>query len=50
MHSSLRDRREVLMIDPARFGLHYRIIYSIEKQTVTVHVIKTGRRKEVYED
>jgi len=27
----------------------YRIIYSIESQIVTVHVIKIGHRKEVYE-
>lgn len=53
------------MIDPLRFGLalrrnlkgfmklrigDYRIIYSIHKETITVHVIKIGHRKEVYEE
>ena len=52
-----------LMIDPLRFGKplrknltglmklrvrDYRIIYSINKRTVIVHVIKIGHRKEVY--
>lgn len=52
------------MVDPLRFGLPlrrnlkglmklrvggYRIIYSIEKETVTVHVIKIGHRREVYD-
>lgn len=53
-----------LMTEPLKFGLplrrnpkglmklrvgDYRIIYSIHAQTVTVHVIKVGHRKEVYE-
>ena len=52
-----------LMIDPIKFGLplkrnlkglmklrvgQYRIIYSIQKNTITVFVIKIGHRKEVY--
>ncbi len=52
-----------LMIDPLHFGTplrknliglmklrvrDYRIIYSINKTTVIVHVIKIGHRKEVY--
>lgn len=51
------------MIDPIKFGLplkrnlkglmklrvgHYRIIYSVQKNTITVFVIKIGHRKEVY--
>mgnify|MGYP001596580683 CR=1 FL=1 len=55
---------EKLMVDPVRFGTplrrnllglmklrvgDYRIIYSIEKTTVTVEVIKIGHRREVYE-
>ena len=59
-----RAIEEKLMVDPLRFGLplrrtlwglmklrvgDYRIIYSIEKQTVTVHVVKIGHRKEVYD-
>lgn len=55
---------ERLMVDPLRFGLPlrqnlkgymkllvggYRIIYSITRKTVTVHVIKVGHRKDVYE-
>ena len=52
-----------LMVDPLYFGKplrknlaglmklrvrDYRIIYSINKKTVIVHVIKIGHRKEVY--
>ena len=59
-----RAIEEKLMTDPLRFGLplrrnlkslmklrvgDYRIIYSIEKEMVTVHVIKIGHRREVYE-
>jgi mRNA interferase RelE/StbE len=51
------------MVDPLKFGLplkrnlmglmklrvgDYRIIYSIQKEVVTVHIIKIGYRKEVY--
>jgi len=58
-----RAIEEKLMSDPVRFGLplrnnlkglfklrigDYRIIYSISKKIVTVHVIKIGHRKEVY--
>ncbi len=60
-----RAIEEKLITDPLRFGLplrrnlkglmklrvgDYRIIYSIEKETVTVHVIKIGHRKEVYDE
>jgi addiction module RelE/StbE family toxin len=60
-----RAIEEKLMVDPVRFGLplrrnlkglmklrvgDFRIIYSIERRTVTVHVIKIGHRKEVYEE
>jgi addiction module RelE/StbE family toxin len=53
---------EKLMTDPIRFGLplrrslkrfmklrvgDYRIIYSVERKTVTICVIKIGHRKEV---
>ena len=59
-----RAIEDKLMVDPVRFGLplrrnlkglmklrvgDYRVIYSIEKQTVTVHVIKIGHRRDVYE-
>ena len=59
-----RAIEEKLMTDPLRFGLplrrnllglmklrvgDYRIIYSIEKETVTVYVIKIGHRKDVYD-
>jgi mRNA interferase RelE/StbE len=59
-----RAVEEKLMTDPLRFGLplrrnlwglmklrvgDYRIIYSIEKEAVTVHVIKIGHRKDVYD-
>jgi len=55
---------EKLMTDPIRFGLplrrslkrfmklrvgDYRIIYSVERKTVTICVIKIGHRKEVYD-
>ncbi len=58
-----RAIEEKLMVDPIKFGLplrrnlkgymklrvgDYRIIYSIQKQTVTVHIIKIGHRKDVY--
>jgi len=51
------------MIDPVRFGVplrrtlkglmklrvgNYRIIYSIQKKTVVVSIIKIGHRREVY--
>jgi mRNA interferase RelE/StbE len=59
-----RAIEEKLMTDPLKFGLplrrtlkgymklhvgDYRIIYSIDKEVVTVHVIKVGQRKDVYE-
>ncbi len=59
-----RAIEEKLMADPLKFGLplrrslkglmklrvgNYRIIYSIESSIVTVHVIKIGHRKEVYD-
>ena len=52
-----------LMVDPIQFGLplkknlkglmklrvgNYRIVYSIQKRTIMVFVIKIGHRKEVY--
>ena len=58
-----RAIEEKLMTDPLKFGLplrrslkgymklragDYRIIYSISKKTVTVHVVKIGHRKDVY--
>ncbi len=58
-----RAIEDKLMVDPLRFGLplrrnlkglmklrvgDYRIIYSIEREMVTVFVIKIGHRKEVY--
>jgi mRNA interferase RelE/StbE len=58
-----RAIEDKLMTDPSRFGSplrrdlkglmklrvgDYRVIYSIEKSTVTVFVIKIGHRKEVY--
>lgn len=58
-----RTIEEKLMVDPVRFGAplrrnlkgfmkrrvgDYRIIYSIEKKTVTIFVIKIGHRKEMY--
>ena len=59
-----RAIEEKLMTDPLKFGLplrrnlrglmklrvgDYRIIYSIDEKVVTVHVIKVGHRKDVYE-
>ncbi|WP_206611163.1 type II toxin-antitoxin system RelE/ParE family toxin [Halobacteriovorax sp. HLS] len=59
-----RAIEEKLMSNPLKFGLplrrnlaglmklrvgDYRIIYSIESEVVTVHVIKIGHRKDVYE-
>lgn len=59
-----RAIEDKLMTDPLKFGLplrrnlkglmklrvgDYRIIYSIERQTVTVYVIKIGHRREVYD-
>lgn len=59
-----RAIEEKLMTDPIKYGLplrrnlkgymklrvgDYRIIYSISKTTVTVHVIKIAHRKEVYQ-
>lgn len=56
---------EKLMTNPIKFGVplrrtlkgymklrvgSYRIVYSIEKKTVTVHVIKIAHRKDVYRD
>ena len=56
---------EKLMVDPIKFGIplrrtlkgymklrvgSYRIVYSIEHKTVTVHVIKIAHRKDVYRD
>ena len=58
-----RAIEEKLMIDPVRFGVplrrtlkglmklrvgDYRIIYSIQKKTVVVYIIKIGHRREVY--
>ncbi|MBW1807878.1 MAG: type II toxin-antitoxin system RelE/ParE family toxin [Deltaproteobacteria bacterium] len=58
-----RAIEEKLMIDPVRFGVplrrtlkglmklrvgNYRIIYSIQKKTVVVSIIKIGHRREVY--
>jgi len=60
-----RTIEEKLGVDPIRFGLplrrnlkglmklrvgDFRVIYSIEKSTVVVYVIKIGHRKEVYEE
>jgi len=59
-----RAIEDKLMIDPIRFGVplrrnlkglmklrvgDFRIIFSTDKNTVTVHVIKIGHRREVYE-
>ena len=59
-----RTIEEKLGADPIRFGLplrrslkglmklrvgDYRVIYSIQRSTVIVYVIKIGHRKEVYE-
>ena len=58
-----RSIEEKLAHDPVKFGLplrrtlkgymklrvgDYRVIYSINKKTITVHVIKIGHRKDVY--
>ncbi len=58
-------RIDKLMVDPLRYGLplrrglkglmklrvgDYRVIYSIEKEIVTVQVIKIGHRRHVYGD
>ncbi|MBW2700505.1 MAG: type II toxin-antitoxin system RelE/ParE family toxin [Deltaproteobacteria bacterium] len=58
-----RAIEEKLMIDPLRFGVplrrtlkglmklrvgDYRIIYTIQKKTVVVSIIKIGHRREVY--
>ncbi len=55
---------EKLLIDPIKFGLplrrtlkgymklrvgDYRIIYTVSKKTITVHVVKIGHRKDVYQ-
>ena len=60
-----RAIEEKLMVDPLRYGLplrrslkgymklrvgDYRIVYSISESTVTVHVVKIGHRKDVYQD
>ena len=59
-----RAIEDKLMADPLRFGRplrrnlkglmklrvgDYRVIYSIQRETVTVYVIKIGHRKEVYD-
>lgn len=59
-----RAIEEKLRTDPVRFGAplrrslkgfmklrvgDYRIIYSIERETVTIYVIKIGHPKEVYQ-
>jgi len=59
-----RAIEDKLMADPVRFGRplrrnlrgliklrvgDYRVIYSIQRETVTVYVIKIGHRKEVYD-
>jgi mRNA interferase RelE/StbE len=59
-----RAIEEKLMVDPLKFGLplrrtlkgymklrigDFRLIYSINENLVTVHVIKIGHRKNVYE-
>ena len=58
-----RAIEEKLCVDPVKFGVplrgtlkgymklrvgDYRIIYTVEEATVTVHVIKIGHRREVY--
>ena len=57
-----RAIEEKLMIDPVKFGLplrkslksymklrvDYRIIYSISENTIIVHVIKIGHRRDIY--
>jgi len=59
-----RAIEDKLMADPVRFGRplrrnlrglmklrvgDYRVIYSIQRETVTVYVIKISHRKEVYD-
>lgn len=59
-----RAIEEKLMTEPLKFGLplrrnlkglmklrvgDYRIIYSVDEKIVTIHVIKIGHRKEIYE-
>ena len=58
-----RAIEEKLMIDPLRFGIplrrtlkglmklrvgDYRIIYTIQKKTIVVSIVKIGHRREVY--
>ncbi|MEC9283759.1 MAG: type II toxin-antitoxin system RelE/ParE family toxin [Bdellovibrionota bacterium] len=58
-----RTIEDKLQTEPLKYGLplrrslkgymklrigDYRVIYSIEKQIVTVHIIKIGHRREVY--
>lgn len=58
-----RAIEEKLMVNPLKFGVplrrtlkgylklrvgNYRVIYSMEAERVTVHVVKIGHRKEVY--
>lgn len=58
-----RTIEEKIMVDPLKFGVplrrnlkglmklrvgDYRIIYTIDKRAVVVHVVKIGHRKEVY--
>ena len=60
-----RAIEEKLMTDPLKFSLplrrnlkgfmklrvgDFRIIYTVEEEKVTVHVIKVGHRKNVYDD
>ncbi len=50
-----RAIEDKLMVDRSLKGLmklrvgDYRVIYSIKRETVTVHVIKIGHRKDVYD-
>ncbi|MFN8370279.1 MAG: type II toxin-antitoxin system RelE/ParE family toxin [Bacteriovoracaceae bacterium] len=59
-----RAIEEKLMVDPHKFGTplrrnlkglmklrvgDYRIIYSVQNDTVTVEIIKIGHRREVYD-
>lgn len=58
-----RAIEEKLAHDPVKFGLplrktlkgymklrvgDYRVIYSVNKKTITVHVIKIGHRRDIY--
>lgn len=60
-----RAIEDKLMVDPVKFGIplrrnlkgfrklrvgELRIIYSIEKETITIYVVKIGHRKDVYND